>query len=395
MMYRLGLHRSIVAAQFRCSALARICQGCRALWCHGKGLPLLQTLRARLIAMCLGILLTSLLVLSTATFFTVREDTLASVDARIGQVTQMHASEVAAWVRDKQRITSSLHIAAIQADPLPLLQAIKDAGGFDDAFLVYADNRIAFLHPVPDDFVGTQRAWYVQAMQIGGPAVTPIYADASTGELTISFVEPTGPQAQRIGAFGTDMRLASIARTVESIRPLASSFAFLVDAEGTLIAHPQADLMLKPVSSVSPALDAAQLQKLSQTRTGAEFDINGTLNLVYARQIEGTPWTLAIAIDHAEALQPVRTLLQVTAGITVLCALLREKRLEAGLQQTEVSARLKRRQPFVSDVERGVRRLDLIELQDLAAVYEVDLIELIVEVGTELVLGHQPNRPVM
>lgn len=62
-----------------------------------------------------------------------------------------------------------------------------------------------------------------------------------------------------------------------------------------------------------------------------------------------------------------------------LCALLREKRLAAGLQQTEVSARLKRRQPFVSDVERGVRRLDLIELQDLAAVYGVDLVELINE----------------
>ena len=60
-----------------------------------------------------------------------------------------------------------------------------------------------------------------------------------------------------------------------------------------------------------------------------------------------------------------------------LCALLREKRLEAGLQQTEVSARLKRRQPFVSDVERGVRRLDLIELQDLAEVHDVDLVALI------------------
>lgn len=63
----------------------------------------------------------------------------------------------------------------------------------------------------------------------------------------------------------------------------------------------------------------------------------------------------------------------------VLCALLREKRLAAGLQQTEVSARLDRRQPFVSDVERGVRRLDLIELQDLAGIYEVDFIELIKE----------------
>lgn len=63
----------------------------------------------------------------------------------------------------------------------------------------------------------------------------------------------------------------------------------------------------------------------------------------------------------------------------VLCTLLREKRLAAGLQQAEVSARLKRRQPFVSDVERGVRRIDLIELQDLVDVYGVDLIDLIRE----------------
>ena len=63
----------------------------------------------------------------------------------------------------------------------------------------------------------------------------------------------------------------------------------------------------------------------------------------------------------------------------VLCALLREKRLAAGLQQAEVSARLGRRQPFVSDVERGVRRLDLIELQDLAGVYGVGLVELVQE----------------
>lgn len=63
----------------------------------------------------------------------------------------------------------------------------------------------------------------------------------------------------------------------------------------------------------------------------------------------------------------------------VLCGLLREKRLEAGLQQTEVSARLGRRQPFVSDVERGVRRLDLLELQDLAGLYGLDLVELVQE----------------
>ena len=97
---------------------------------------MLQTILARLIVICIGITLVSLLLLSAATFFTVRKDTLASVDARIDQLTQIYASELSAWVRDKQRITSSLQTAADQDDPLPLVQAAKDAGGFDNAYLV-------------------------------------------------------------------------------------------------------------------------------------------------------------------------------------------------------------------------------------------------------------------
>ncbi|GEP06689.1 transcriptional regulator [Methylobacterium oxalidis] len=41
-------------------------------------------------------------------------------------------------------------------------------------------------------------------------------------------------------------------------------------------------------------------------------------------------------------------------------------RMEAGLKQSEVAERLGRHQPFVSDIESGQRRVDLIELLDLA-----------------------------
>ena len=57
----------------------------------------------------------------------------------------------------------------------------------------------------------------------------------------------------------------------------------------------------------------------------------------------------------------------------VLCALLREKRLAAGRQQAEISALLGRRQPFVSDVERGVRRLDTVELWEICRAMGLDL----------------------
>jgi transcriptional regulator with XRE-family HTH domain len=49
----------------------------------------------------------------------------------------------------------------------------------------------------------------------------------------------------------------------------------------------------------------------------------------------------------------------------VLRAQLRKLREGAGVTQTELSAGLKRSQSFISDIERGVRRLDVLELRDV------------------------------
>ena len=47
-----------------------------------------------------------------------------------------------------------------------------------------------------------------------------------------------------------------------------------------------------------------------------------------------------------------------------LAALLRQLREQAGLVQTGLAERLGRNQTFVSNVELGIRRLDLVELRD-------------------------------
>ena len=47
--------------------------------------------------------------------------------------------------------------------------------------------------------------------------------------------------------------------------------------------------------------------------------------------------------------------------------------MQTGLTQAACSAALGRSQSFMSDVERGVRRLDLVQLRDLCAVLETDL----------------------
>lgn len=57
----------------------------------------------------------------------------------------------------------------------------------------------------------------------------------------------------------------------------------------------------------------------------------------------------------------------------VLRAMVRALREGAGITQVEMSARLGRSQSFVSDIERGVRRLDILELRDICSLAGKDL----------------------
>ncbi|NUT84652.1 MULTISPECIES: helix-turn-helix domain-containing protein [Pseudomonas] len=57
----------------------------------------------------------------------------------------------------------------------------------------------------------------------------------------------------------------------------------------------------------------------------------------------------------------------------VFLQVLKRIRIESGLTQAQCSAALGRPQSFMSDVERGVRRLDTVQLRDLCLVLGTDL----------------------
>mgnify|MGYP003457682219 CR=1 FL=1 len=79
------------------------------------------------------------------------------------------------------------------------------------------------------------------------------------GKLTITIAEPVGPAGQPTAVVGTDMHLDTVTKKVAAIRPISKSFAFLMDGEGKLLAHPKADLALKPASEIAKGIDAGML----------------------------------------------------------------------------------------------------------------------------------------
>lgn len=58
-----------------------------------------------------------------------------------------------------------------------------------------------------------------------------------------------------------------------------------------------------------------------------------------------------------------------------LVSLLREMRIEAGLTQVDLAARIERDQAYVSRYESGQRRLDVLEVREICQVIGVTLEE--------------------
>ena len=283
-----------------------------------------HSIRNRLVLLCVSITVFAMLALSVATVLVARDNTVDQVTQSMSLITDNHAGKLADWVADKQRITHSL----VQAVPQPretalaLVGAARQAGGFDDAYVVYSDKSHVFTHPMPEGYDGPGRPWYQQAAQTQGPAITPIYVDASTGKLVVSFVEAVRDGGRVTAVVGSDMHLDSMARMVASIRATATSFAFLIDEKGNILAHPDAKLALKPVTAIDAGLNAAALQRAADEDQMLEQSVGGAAQLLYARDVAGTPWTLVIAIDRDQAYAPVTTMIRLAVSLTALALVL-------------------------------------------------------------------------
>lgn len=81
-----------------------------------------------------------------------------------------------------------------------------------------------------------------------------------------------------------------------------------------------------------------------------------------------------------------------TDEYATLIDLLREVREAAGATQSDVSRHLGRSQSFVSDVELGKRRLDIIELRDMCNFLGLDFPAFVRKLEHRLSSRVRPNR---
>ena len=285
-------------------------------------MSLLKTLKGQILLVSVGCLVAGLLALTAANYLTARSQAYASLTAQSQALANSHIETLRDWARSKSLVVASAAAALEDADAAKPLNMLAKAGNFHTTYFGYADKRTVFSEAqnLPPDYDPTARPWYRQAAGSDAAVLTAPYADAGGAGLVVTFAKAVREGGNVKAVMAGDVSLADVVANVASIKPTPSSYAFLVGGDGTIIAHPDVKLALKPATDVAAALTAPALAGMAQRADLNALDLQGRPVLLTVAPVTGTPWLLAIALYRGEALQAITTMLQVSlgAGIVVL-----------------------------------------------------------------------------
>ncbi|MBC7006319.1 methyl-accepting chemotaxis protein [Photobacterium sp. BZF1] len=144
------------------------------------------------------------------------------------------------------------------------------------------------------------RPWYIDSKQQRNTIITAPYADSVTNEILVSIASPLIANGQFEGAIFFDMSLSGLAEMVNQVSLFDAGYLFIVDANGTTIAHPDAQYNGKPMTNFIGN------HPISSDAVHAELD-GKTVTLSFS-QIAGQEWYIGAVLDESIAFAAVNQL---------------------------------------------------------------------------------------
>lgn len=157
------------------------------------------------------------------------------------------------------------------------------------------------------------RPWYKEASAAQKLIITKPYIGASSKKLQVTIAQPAGN-----GVVGGDMLVAGILEDVNRMKLPASGYALLLHNDGTIIAHRDANWILKPVNELEPQLTTAMLTRLKSANELVEMEFDHQAKLLSAMPIPDSEWELLFVLDKTELYAPLMHQLWLQLGTSLL-----------------------------------------------------------------------------
>ncbi|WP_299536667.1 methyl-accepting chemotaxis protein [uncultured Herbaspirillum sp.] len=284
---------------------------------------MLNSIKARILFYTILLLVASLAVVGTVSFFIIKTDNDSTIERNAQAVASGFGSTIDEWVATRTAMTVAAAEGVQGADPVFVIKMLQQSGGFYVTTLGREDKTAFTSDPkgLPAGYDPTARPWYKQAVAAGKPVLTKPYTDVATKKPMVSFTAPVMQNGQRAGVVAAAMFLDGVSDVVRAIHPTPASYAFLVDRDGLMLAHPDGKWVNKPAREWNAELTPERLQALGTDDKVSALELDGAAKLIKGIPIKGTEWTLMLAMDKADVTAGMRNATRSALIALVLVAL--------------------------------------------------------------------------
>ena len=174
---------------------------------------------------------------------------------------------------------------------------------------------------VPDeDYVPTERPWYIQATEANGEIVfVDPYLDSQTGTIMMTIGKLLGDTESVVAL---DLRLDRIQEITVDVIENEQDFAMVLDSSGGVVSHSNTNELGKNYLEQSNSLESTIAKEIfSSHNTEFELTYNKTKYIVFAKEI-GYGWYCVSVVNGTQVFKPLNRILLASLVAILLFALM-------------------------------------------------------------------------
>ncbi|MDC5706757.1 methyl-accepting chemotaxis protein [Vibrio europaeus] len=253
----------------------------------------------KIVAASSALLLVTVTLLSIQQLSTVKQEVEALVDTSLTEMVKGVKNTVVSEMESKKSLAqSTTEVLEIDPQNRQLVKQILEKPELKGSFLAvgFGYEADGFVVENDDgweagpDYDPRVRPWFKDAKAQGKLVVTDPYVDVSSKKVIISIGTPVKENGQFMAGMFYDMELGGLADLVNSVNLLDAGYLFIVTADGTTIAHPNAE---NNGENLIKYLPQAKVQGGNQ-----RFEQDGQRLLVHFEKVPSENWYIGAVVDE-------------------------------------------------------------------------------------------------
>jgi methyl-accepting chemotaxis protein len=259
-----------------------------------------------------------LLVSSIVGYEFTKEQVILGIQEEMNQSSSAYVNQLEGWLLSKAKMIDST-ASTIQSTfgdaemTIPMLAGYKRDKEVSDFYFGTVDGKMidGSGWVPPADYDPRMRPWYTKTKEQGKLSFSDPYLDMVTKQMAVSVAMPVKNNAGQLrGVMSEDILLQTLVDNVVNIKLHGAGYAYLIDTQGNLLAHPNADFVSKNLFKDErfKALSTMFKEVLAKDSGHASYSFNGKDLMMVYKKIPSTGWTLAICVPEDVIYQPLVTL---------------------------------------------------------------------------------------